>query len=268
MKNINSNVKDLKKELSIKKSEKKTLNRINKTLNKTIRVHKKNVSKNSKQLNLKNKNPKIHHHVHKHYNILKSYFIRKLFKERREIFRQIFHLFYGLFVVYCLSIFDKFSLIFSLSLLIVLGMFISSLSKNKDIFIISSFLKFFDRDKDRIKFPGKGAIFITLGFLLSILFFDTKIAEISIIILTFGDSFSTIFGRLVGKTHPFGVNKTIEGTMGGVLAATIASSFYLPFSMALIISGISMFSEYFETKLIDDNILIPLVCGVLLTFVF
>ena len=151
-------------------------------------------------------------------------------------------------------------------LLLLLGAFISVLSIKVRLPVIAWFLKNFERK--RAKFPGQGALFLAAGILMALLLFEKDIALASITILAVGDSVSHVSGRLFGRVkHPLNKYKLIEGTLIGFVAAAIGASFFVAWPQAMAASAAAMVVEGFELKhrRIDDNLLIPLVAGLIIS---
>ncbi len=181
-----------------------------------------------------------------------------------EIRRQSAHLLYGfiLAVSLYLKIIDPYFLLGVLFIAFGLSLF----SCRSSIPVFCKFLHVFERKKDLKKLPGKGLLFFTLGATLTTILFPLNIAVASILILSFGDSVSHIFGRHFGRTKtPFHDKKYIEGSIFGILVSALAASFFVPSWSALLASTVAMILEFPEIKikgiLIDDNIIVPLGAG-------
>lgn len=106
-----------------------------------------------------------------------------------------------------------------------------------------------------------GAILFFLGIGVSLLIFPLKIAILSIIVLSVGDSFSTLIGVHFGK-HKTKINppKSYEGTVGGLVASFLVCLFFTNPLIALIASGVGMLMELLPIR-INDNVLMPLCVG-------
>lgn len=140
-------------------------------------------------------------------------------------------------------------------------------------FVLSKYsLSWFDRFthmfERRSKYPGHGSLTYLIGVLLSLKLFesDPEIAMAAILILAFGDGVSPIFGIYYGKTKTaLSDTKLLEGTLVGILCATIAAIYFVPWYEALIAATVAMGLEATEIKLnnkiLDDNILVPLAAG-------
>ncbi len=185
----------------------------------------------------------------------------------REIERKVMHIMSGSIIVLLLY-FDLIDAWF-LFLMLILGGIISLISKKYDVPIISWFLKRMERKEQLKRLPGKGALSFLIGVLLAIKLFPKEVALASIVIMTFGDSLSLIYGSLVGKRRVFwNNNKNVEGLFfGGLIAGFLAAIFVNPFH-AIISSFCAMLVESLEVKvndeIVDDNILIPLVSGTII----
>lgn len=104
-------------------------------------------------------------------------------------------------------------------------------------------------------------ISFAMGILLSLLVFPTQIAYASIAVLTLGDGFASIFGRIFGRT-PFFFNrkKTTEGTICGFTCAFLGSMLFVNSLEALVAAAVGMLAESLPLPL-DDNLVTPLTAG-------
>ncbi|MFC1769262.1 diacylglycerol/polyprenol kinase family protein [Nanoarchaeota archaeon] len=187
-----------------------------------------------------------------------------------EFRRQVLHIFFGLAIVFSV----EWGLIGLLELWIIflIGLLLSIASMKYRIPIIADFLDYFERDKEKGKFPGQGPLFYVLGSLLALALFERNVALASIIILALGDSISHLVGRFYGRIkHPLNSSKFAEGAVVGVIFATIGAWLYVPLTYALVGSVFGMVAEGFEVKYgwaqVDDNLIIPIVSGVAMVLV-
>jgi dolichol kinase len=140
-------------------------------------------------------------------------------------------------------------------------------------FVLSKYsIPWFDRITQlferRSKYPGHGSLTYLIGVLLTIQVFkaDPDIALAAILILAFGDGISPLFGMCFGKTKtPLSDTKLLEGTLVGILCATLAALYFVSWYEALLAATVAMGLEATEIKLnnkiLDDNILVPLAAG-------
>lgn len=119
---------------------------------------------------------------------------------------------------------------------------------------------------------GVGGITYILGVILSYIIFgfNPSIVIVSIIVLAFGDGFASYFGMRFGK-HKINIEghtKTLEGTLAGVVAATLVSLMFVDFFYALATVSLTMIIELvgirIKGKEVPDNIYLPLVSGAIL----
>lgn len=112
----------------------------------------------------------------------------------------------------------------------------------------------------------KGPVTLGLGALLVVLLFGTIPASIAVYVLAFGDSFSSLIGKTMGRIKmPFTQGKSVEGSFT-CFAVSFASAFALSKKLgpSLIIAAVSTFVEAIPAK--DwDNILLPLAAGLTAT---
>jgi dolichol kinase len=120
------------------------------------------------------------------------------------------------------------------------------------------------------------------GITLSFLLFPEEIVYAFIAIVAFGDSIATAVGVLVGRHKlPYSKEKTVEGTVSGIVAAFLSSLLFVTPVQALIgaaggmilesIIGLQTIREL-NSQIIfkfffNDNFLIPLFSGLLMCVV-
>ena len=110
-------------------------------------------------------------------------------------------------------------------------------------------------------------LFFALGILLSLTLYPKQIGFAAITILTLGDGTAKIMGKKFGVTPvPYNKAKKLEGTIAGIIAATIGCLLFVSPYKAIIVSTICMIVESIPLP-INDNILIPLIAGLLLIII-
>jgi len=108
-------------------------------------------------------------------------------------------------------------------------------------------------------------IFYALGIILSLTIFPPSVGYAAIAILTLGDGSATLFGKKLGKTRfPFNKAKNLEGSILGFTLAFLGATLFIDPIRALISATAGMLTECLPTP-INDNLIIPLVTGILLT---
>lgn len=179
--------------------------------------------------------------------------------------RQAVHIIYGLFIAGLIFSMSRLSCLVSLSFLFLAGFFLSNvLRSGRTVFLISSFISACEREYHLLVRPGLGPLQFTLGSFVCLLLFGRDIAFISVLALTFGDSFSTLIGVYFGRhVLPWSGKKTFEGMFACFFASFFVGFFFLPFPLALFVAFMTSLLESFSTRF-DDNIIIPFGVGVVL----
>ena len=188
----------------------------------------------------------------------------------RELPRKIFHILFGISIILLL----KYNLIYisHVAWLLIIGVILSFIQKNNNLPGITWLIKTFDRDYEKL--PGKGAITYLFSIFLLLLFVsDRQIIYASIIILALGDSFSSIIGCRLKKTkyllktkHPICHEKLLEGTIWGIVFASLGAAVFVSLLEAVATSIVAMTIEGLEIRFhkdpVDDNLLIPISAAV------
>ncbi|MEW5896713.1 MAG: diacylglycerol/polyprenol kinase family protein [Nanoarchaeota archaeon] len=191
---------------------------------------------------------------------------------KQEFYRQILHTIIGLIVLVLIYL----NLLSSraLFLMVIAGVLASILSKRIRLPFFSFFLKHCEREEMKKTFPGKGMIFFFIGVLLSVQLFEKDIALGAIMVLTFGDSVSHLFGAQLGKLKNIFNGKSrklFEGTLAGAVSGFLAASIFVPFTEAFLGSFAAMFAEVIKIDLneytLDDNLIVPLIAGTVMFLV-
>jgi dolichol kinase len=178
-----------------------------------------------------------------------------------EIRRKTFHIIGGLILV--LTIYYNILQAWMVLLILGGGIILSIVYTIYELPITHYFMKKFEREHLRKKFPGKGVIYLFLGLLVMMLLFEKNIVLAGIMIWAFGDSLSALVGKHYGKIkHPLN-DRLLEGTIAGIIGGAIAASFFVYWPYALIGATVSMAIESMEWKLyretFDDNFFVPLI---------
>lgn len=189
---------------------------------------------------------------------------------KREVRRQVAHLGTGLFIILLIKL--KIVTIPILGAILVAGGIFVLLEFRFKIPLIHELLMTFERLEQLKKFPGKGSFFLVLGSFASLILFEEPIALAAIAIMAVGDSLTAIigiyFGQIKSPTNPM---KHLEGTALAIMAGTIAAFNFVPFEKAFIGAIVAMLFEALTIRhidrVIDDNLLIPLVAGFTMTLV-
>lgn len=108
-----------------------------------------------------------------------------------------------------------------------------------------------------------GATYLFIGITAAVYLFPKEAAIPAVLFLTAADPAAAIAGKLFGSKKYFG--KTIEGTIGFFLIASVVILLLTDYSwMGLGVAFIAAIAEFFPTG-INDNLVIPVLSGFLLT---
>ena len=119
-----------------------------------------------------------------------------------------------------------------------------------------------ERETSGVKYMGAILFFLGIGF--SLLVFPLKIAILSVIVVSVGDSLSTLVGVHWGR-HKTKINpkKSWEGTLGGFFGVLMGCLLFTNLWMAIIAAGVGMIMELLPVR-INDNLLIPFSVGIVI----
>ncbi len=138
--------------------------------------------------------------------------------------------------------------------------------------LVMFFLKPIMRESE--KNSVSGLPFYALGVSLSLFFFPTKIAILSVLFLIFADPIASFFGILYGRDKIL-PNKSLQGTIAAfsvcytatlVYSVLHAGSSMNVLTFALLGGAIGALSELCS-QFVDDNLCIPVLSGLGLTIV-
>jgi len=184
--------------------------------------------------------------------------------DRLEFKRQMVHLLNGSFIAAAVYFLRPVYGLWILVPLILALFLLHAVPKVKpDLRIANHLMYHFERRKDIQEFPFKGAIFYGIGIIFPIVLLDrANYASAVILVLSVGDSFSTLVGRKYGRIRI--LDKSLEGTVTFFLASWLATSLLVNPTHALILSLVGSLIELFSFW--DDNVTIPAGLSLLAVF--
>ncbi|MDQ1276582.1 MAG: hypothetical protein QG610_2160 [Euryarchaeota archaeon] len=198
-----------------------------------------------------------------------------------ELERQLIHLFTGIFFIIFIYLTGDNALWL---LLFLLALYLATsflILKDKLPSSLSTFLCRWGRPGKQ-NIPLKGTILLVCGIVISLALFPKEIVYASIAVVGFGDSVATIVGVTLGRHKlPYSQQKTIEGTLAGIIAAFIASMVFVTPVQAFVGSAGGMLLESVVDLqtikelnsqaafrfFLNDNFLIPVFSGLLMFIV-
>lgn len=181
---------------------------------------------------------------------------------RKEYLRQLIHA-SGVFIIFLNWFLNP---IITILICIAIVLFVEAIFRIDEtgkIPFFSFILRNTKRDDDE-----RGFIYFFVGIIVTLYLFrfNISIANAAIIILLFGDSASTIFGKRFGKRHmPFNKRKTYVGTLAFFFISFIGAFTQLPILPAFFGALCGAITEAYSP--IDDNIPIPIISGIAMSLV-
>jgi dolichol kinase len=111
-----------------------------------------------------------------------------------------------------------------------------------------------------------GATLLFLGMTLSVCLFPEQIAVTAMVFLTLADPVAAIAGKRWGSVAIF--NKTMQGSMGFFLTAVLLTMLVWGFSwQGIVVAGTAAVIELLPLQ-VNDNITIPVVSGILMSYLY
>jgi dolichol kinase/phosphoserine phosphatase len=107
-------------------------------------------------------------------------------------------------------------------------------------------------------------LYFAFGILLTLILFPAPASYAAVGMFCLGDSAASLFGGLISTSLPFNKGKTWEGSAGGWFFAFLAGLFFVSPMLALIGAAIAMTVEVLPLP-INDNVLVPVITGAVLT---
>jgi dolichol kinase len=192
-----------------------------------------------------------------------------------EIKRKIVHA-AGVFTIFLVLWFEKWiaaSIIFIIALIFLfLGLYRRNRNKYKIIKSkkLDEFEEFIENGLNKVERPNnlpfKGATEFFIGCFFAIILFEPFVAISAIAVLSLADAISTLIGSHYGEHKlPINKKKTWEGSISFFLMSFFVLMFFLDPQNSLIIAAITTFAEMLPK--IDDNLVIPIVVGILMTII-
>lgn len=154
--------------------------------------------------------------------------------------------------------------------IIVLGLTLSIIEKQRKLPFFSQLLDLFEREDTRKRLPGESLLLFLMGTYVLLHFFPKSTTLASLMILTFGDSAAHLFGVHFGRMkHPFTDKKFVEGMIAGMIAGFVPALLFVTFLEAFAGAVAAMLFEAVEVKFkwfrVDDNFTIPVVAALAIT---
>lgn len=113
----------------------------------------------------------------------------------------------------------------------------------------------------------KAPLYFAAGILASLLMFPAPFNYAAIAVITLGDGFASIAGKLYGKNKiPYTCGKTVEGSLAGFVCAFAGAAIFISPATALIAATIGMVIELLPLR-VTDNLTVPLLSGLTISII-
>jgi dolichol kinase len=182
--------------------------------------------------------------------------------DARSIARKVFH-FSGASIPLCYLLAGKTAaFVFALVLFVLSASFEFLRIRGKlDISLVRKYIQVKDSESRK----PTGSFFYLLAAPITILCFQETVAIVSLFIVALADPLCSLAGLQWGRTKMFG--KSLEGSaVFFVVSLLILSAFSFPAYVLLIAALVATLTELFTPKWLDDNLTIPIVTALVLTF--
>lgn len=182
--------------------------------------------------------------------------------DKRELFRQSIHIFFGSIIIFLFAFFETSAAILFLSACFVFGSIVSFLIfKGYKVPFFSHIINFVERDYEK-HLPGQGALIFFLSIIIVASVFQSKeIVFGSLVVFVFGDGFSTLVGKNFGKTKIVN-GKTLEGSLAFFAVSFVLLSFFFSLFVSVIAAIAGVLAELLP---VDDNFTIPVASAFVLS---
>lgn len=186
---------------------------------------------------------------------------------RKEHRRQVLHLLVGSFLLFLVAMGIAHWWWFFGMLVGAYGLIL--LSQITGLFGLRRLVGWAQRQYDRqdAYLPLWGLLALLKGFLVATALFPRNMAVPALAVLVYGDAFATLVGRdLPSRKLPWHRRKTWAGLLAGTAASFLVLALLLEPLTALVASFAGMLVESLPRPqpLLDDNLVIPLVTGLVL----
>ena len=184
----------------------------------------------------------------------------------KEIYRKVLHISYSFSIALALWYFGKdavlpwFILIAIIITLLDYGRYHIAVLRHIFIYLFALFTRPIEY---RIL---TGASWVVIGAAICTIIFSEKAAIIGLLVLAISDSIAAIIGIKFGKTQLF--NKSLEGSAAFFISALCIVFLLSPAIFVINICAVfaATFVELFSTPRFNDNLFIPVITALILSF--
>lgn len=170
----------------------------------------------------------------------------------REDLRQVLHLLIGLLIAALIRFVDPAVAVPLLAGGLLCGMMVAdAIRRGYHLPLISWILAQAERSG---AVPGQGTFFFVMSALTCLVLFGSVTAATGVLVLAVLDSVTALVGMNFGRRKVYR-NKTLEGTVAGIVVMAGILFFLLPPPGAVLVSVVAGLIELYAP--VDDNLLVP-----------
>ncbi|MEK6958565.1 MAG: hypothetical protein AABW59_00815 [archaeon] len=174
---------------------------------------------------------------------------------KKELLRKLFHVLFGLFIIFTIWFFGTSDAFIGLSILTLIGIMIGiSIRKGAKYPLLQKIIFTVERDHEK-HFPGKAAITFFLSACVLLFFFkgQPQIIFAAILVATLADTAAALIGKKFGKIKII-KNKTLEGTLAFFVVSVFCIGLFYNLQIAMFCA---IFASIIEPLPWDDNWSVP-----------
>ena len=191
--------------------------------------------------------------------------LKRSFPSRNDLVREDIHA-SGFFVPVIAGLIGI-PIVATLILFIAIVYTVSELSRleGRDLPLVSAITRHAASQSELYGFAA-APLYFAFGIFVTLVLFPTLAGGAAIAMFCLGDSAASLFGGLISTSLPFNKGKTWEGSVAGFFFAFLAGTFFVSPWFALAGAAIAMTVEVLPLP-VNDNVLVPLVTGAVLTLI-
>lgn len=188
---------------------------------------------------------------------------------RKELFRKLIHIagFMVPFIAIILGNAFAAAFIVGLAVIYTISEYLRLKGRNMPVFTTITKMAMRDSAEEKQNAFVRAPLYFAAGILASLLIFPAPFNYAAIAVVTLGDGFASVVGRLAGKTKiPHSGGKTLEGTAAGIVCALVGAMIFVSPATALTAALVGMTVELVQLR-VSDNLSVPLSSGIVITVI-
>jgi phytol kinase len=188
---------------------------------------------------------------------------------RKELFRKAVHIFgFSIpFISIVAGVSTAVVIIIALAMAYSVSEYLRLKGRNFPLLAAVTKMAMRDADKEKQNIFVRAPLYFAAGILVSLLILPAPFNYAAIAVVTLGDGFASIAGRLCGRHKvPQTGGKTVEGSVAGFICAFAGAAIFVSPATALIAAIIGITLELLPLR-VTDNLTIPLLSGLSISII-